>query len=65
MKSRIEQGCHNLINGVTLQLQKEKEDKIHEGHHNILEEVELHIEDVHDKYDSIIPRKHDRGFHCL
>ena len=31
MKSRIEEGCQNLIDGVTLQLQKEKEDKIQEG----------------------------------
>jgi hypothetical protein len=43
-----------LVNGVTLQLQKEKEDKIQEGHHKILEEFEVHLEDVHVKYDGII-----------
>jgi predicted Zn-dependent protease with MMP-like domain len=37
-----------------LQLQKEKEDKTQEGHQEILEEVELHLEDVHGKYDGII-----------
>jgi hypothetical protein len=36
MKSRIEEGRPNLINGVELQLQKEKEDKIQEGHQKIL-----------------------------
>jgi hypothetical protein len=56
MQSRIEEGCQNLINGVTLQLQKEKEDKIQEGHQKILEEVELHLEDVHAKYDGIISK---------
>jgi hypothetical protein len=56
MQSRIEEGRQNLINGVTLQLQKEKEDKIQEGHQKILEEVELHLEDVHAKYDGIISK---------
>jgi hypothetical protein len=56
MQSRIEEGRHNLINGVTLQLQKEKEDKIQYGHQKILEEVELHLEDVHEKYDGIISK---------
>ena len=28
MKDKIEEGCHNLLHGITLQLQKEKEDKI-------------------------------------
>jgi arginine/glutamate-rich protein 1 len=37
IQSKIEEGCHNLINGVKLQLQKEKEDKIQEGEYNILE----------------------------
>jgi hypothetical protein len=32
MQSKIEEGYQNLVNGVTLQLQKEKEDKIQEGH---------------------------------
>jgi hypothetical protein len=32
MKSIIEERCENLINGVKLQLQKEKEDNIQEGH---------------------------------
>jgi hypothetical protein len=41
---------------VTLQLQKEKYDKIQEGHQKILEEVELHLEDVHAKYVSIISK---------
>jgi hypothetical protein len=41
---------------VTLQLQKEKEDKIQEGHQKILEEVEIHLEDVHAKYNGIISK---------
>jgi hypothetical protein len=45
-----------LINGVTLQLQREKEYKIQEGHQNILEEFEVHQEDVHAKYDGIISK---------
>jgi hypothetical protein len=56
MQSRIEEGCQNLINGVTLHLQKDKEDKIQEGRHKILEEVELHLLDVHAKYDGIISK---------
>jgi hypothetical protein len=56
MQSRIEEGRQNFINGVTLQLQKEKEDKIQEGDRTILEEVELHLEDVHAKYDGIISK---------
>jgi hypothetical protein len=46
MQSIIEEGRQNLIDGVTLQLQKEKEDKIQEGHHKILDlEVErYHLE---------------------
>jgi hypothetical protein len=39
-----------------LHLKKEKEDKIQEGQHNILEELELHLEDVHAKYDGIISK---------
>ena len=31
MQARIEEGRHNSIEGVTLQIQKEKEDKIQEG----------------------------------
>jgi hypothetical protein len=31
MKARIEEGCYNLVDAVTLQLQKEKEDNIQEG----------------------------------
>jgi hypothetical protein len=54
MQSKIEEGRQNLINGVTLKLQKDKEDSIQEGHQKILEEFELHIEDVHAKYDGII-----------
>jgi arginine/glutamate-rich protein 1 len=53
MQARIEEGCQNLIDQVTLQLQKKKEDKIQECQHKILEEVELHLEDVHAKYDGI------------
>jgi hypothetical protein len=45
-----------LIDGVTLQLQKEKEENIQEGHQKILEEVERHLEDVHAKYDHIISK---------
>jgi hypothetical protein len=56
IQSIIEEGYQNLVNGVTLQLQKEKEDKIQEGHQKILEEVELHQEDVHTKYDVIISK---------
>jgi hypothetical protein len=41
MQSRIKEACKNLIDGVTLQFQKEKEDKIQEGHQKILKEVEL------------------------
>jgi hypothetical protein len=37
IQARIEEGHQNLINGVTLQLQKEKEDKIQEGQQKILE----------------------------
>jgi hypothetical protein len=35
---------------------RKKEDNIQEGHQNILEEVELHLEDVHAKYDGIISK---------
>ena len=45
-----------MINGVTLQLQKEKEDKTLEVHQKILEEVELHLEDVHVKYDGSLSK---------
>jgi hypothetical protein len=56
MKSIIEEGCRNLINGVTLKIQKEKEDKIQEGHQKILEEFEFHLEDVRAKCDGIISK---------
>jgi hypothetical protein len=56
MQAIIEEGCQNLIDGVTLQLQKEKEYKIQEGQQKILEEVKLHLEDVHSKYDGIISK---------
>ena len=46
----------NSINGVTLQLQKEKEDKIQEGHQKTLEEVELHLDDIQVEYDGIISK---------
>jgi hypothetical protein len=45
-----------LIDQVTLQLQKKKGDKIQECQHKILEEVALHLEDVHAKYDGIISK---------
>jgi len=54
MQSTIEQGHHDLINGVTLQLQKVKEENIQQGHHKILEEVKLYLDDVHAKYNGII-----------
>ena len=44
MQYRIEERRQNLIDGITLQLQKEKEDKIQEGQQKILEEVELHLD---------------------
>jgi len=56
MKYRIEEGCKNFIDGVTLQLQKKKEDNIQEVHLKILEEVELNLEDVYAKYDGIISK---------
>jgi hypothetical protein len=56
MQAKNEEGSHNLIDGITLYLQKEKEDKIQQGHQKILEEVELHLEDVHAKYDGIISK---------
>ena len=56
MQSRIEEGHQNLINEFTLQLQKEKEDKIQEGRDKMLEEVVLHLDDVHAKYDGIISK---------
>jgi arginine/glutamate-rich protein 1 len=54
MQASIE-GHQNLIDGATLQLQKEK-DKIQEGQQKILELVELHLDDVHAKYDGIISK---------
>jgi arginine/glutamate-rich protein 1 len=39
MQSRIEEGRQNLIDGVTLQLQKEKEDKIQEGQQRYLKKL--------------------------
>jgi hypothetical protein len=56
MKTKIEEGRQNLIDGVTLQLQKEREDKIQKGQQSILEEVELHLDDVHAKYNGIISK---------
>jgi hypothetical protein len=56
LQSKIEEEHYNLINGVTLQLQKEKEDKIEEGQQKILQEVEIYLEDVHAKYDGIISK---------
>ena len=56
MQFRIEEGHRNLMVGITLKLQKKKEDKIQEYHQKILEEFELHIENVHAKYDGIISK---------
>jgi len=39
-----------LVYGITLHLQNEKQDNIREKN----EEFELHLEDVHAKYDGII-----------
>ena len=50
MQSRIEKGHKNLMDGITSQLQKEKEEKILEGHQTMFEEVELQLEDVHVNY---------------
>ena len=55
MQAKIEEGHQNLLDGISLQLQKEKEDKIQEGHQKIFEEVGLHL-DVHAKYDGIISK---------
>jgi hypothetical protein len=44
------------MDDITLQLQKEKEYKIQEGHQKILEEVEHQVEDVHVKCDGIISK---------
>ena len=52
MKFRLEERCKNLMVGITLQIQKEKEYKIYEGHHKILE-VELQLKEVHVKYNSL------------
>jgi hypothetical protein len=54
IQARIEEGHQFFLDGITLPLQKEKEDTIQEDQQNILEEVELHLEDVHAKYDGII-----------
>ena len=54
MQARIEEGRQNLLDRITLQLQKENAENIQEGQQKILEEVELHLEDVHSKYDGII-----------
>jgi hypothetical protein len=37
MQAKIEEGCQNLLYGITLQPQKEKEDKIKEGQQKIFE----------------------------
>jgi hypothetical protein len=37
MQDIIEEGRQNLLDGITLHLQKEKEDKIQEGQQKILE----------------------------
>jgi hypothetical protein len=41
---------------VTLQLQKVKEEKLQEGHQKTVEEIGLHLENVHVKYDGIISK---------
>ena len=57
MQSRIEEGHQILMNDITFQLQKEKEDEILQGCQKILEEVELQLEDVHDNYEGIISKE--------
>ena len=54
IQSRIEETRNKLMENMTIQFQKEKEDKIQEGQQKILEEVELQLEDVRAKYDRII-----------
>jgi hypothetical protein len=56
MQYIIEQGNTNLIDEITLYIQKEVEDNIREGHQKILEDVELHMENVKVKYDEIISK---------
>jgi hypothetical protein len=50
----IEEGNQNFINGVIVQLQKEKEDNI-QGHQKSFEEVKL-LDDVYVKYEGIISK---------
>jgi hypothetical protein len=45
-----------LIDNITPLLQNNKKENIKNGHLKIPEEVELHIKDVHAKYDSIISK---------
>ena len=56
MQSRIEEEHKKLMDGVTLQFQKEKEDKNLEGHWKLFEEFEFYLEDVHAKYEGIISK---------
>ena len=56
MQDRIEEGHNNLMDGITLQFQKEKEDKI-QGHYKILEEVEHQLENIKVKFEGIIAKK--------
>lgn len=56
MQSRIKERCKKFLDGITLQLQQEKEDMIQEGRQKILEEIELQLEDIHVKYDGIISK---------
>ena len=44
------------MSGITLHLQKERQDNILEGHYKILEAVELQIEDAYAKYKVIISK---------
>ena len=44
------------MNGIAMQLQKDKENNILEGHQKIIE-FELWIEDVHVKYEGIISKE--------
>ena len=44
------------MKNINPKLLKEKEYNIQEGHQKILEAIELHLEDVHAKYDGIISK---------
>jgi len=43
-------------NGIIQQLHKEMEEKIQEGHMEILKDIYPQLEDIHVKYDEIISK---------